>query len=305
MDEITKELLEKTADLHQIPHGAYNIRKDGQLLSRNCTTEIEIISKKDKDGIDIIVAPNTKNRSVHIPVIITQGGLDDLVYNDFYIGENCDVLIVAGCGIHNNTGQNSRHDGIHTFHIGKNAKVKYVEKHIGLGENAGEKNLNPTTQIHMQANSYFEMETIQLGGVNHSTRKTNATLDENAVLVINEKILTTDQQQAQTIFNVELVGNNSKVEVTSRSVAKDNSYQAFNSNIIGKAKCFGHVECDGIISQKAVINSIPQISAQNIDATLVHEAAIGKISQEQIIKLMTLGLTQEEAEHQIITGFLS
>ncbi len=305
MDEITKELLSKTSDLHEIPQGAYNIRKDGQLLSRNTTDAIQIISKADKDGIDIIIAPNTKNQSVHIPVVITQGGLTDLVYNDFYIGENSDVLIVAGCGIHNNSDQDSSHNGIHTFHIGKNAKVKYVEKHIGLGDNIGEKNLNLTTDILMEINSYFEMETIQLGGVNYADRNTNATLKANATLIINEKILTTGQQEAMTNFNVELIGDDSKVEVTSRSVAKNQSFQEFNSNIIGKAKCFGHVECDGILSDNAVINSTPKISAQNINAMLVHEAAIGKISEDQIIKLMTLGLTQEEAEKHIISGFLS
>ncbi len=305
MDTITKELLIQTSDLHEIPQGAYNIRKDGQLLSRNTTTEIQIVSKSDKDGIDIIIAPNTKNQSVHIPVVITQGGLTDLVYNDFYIGENSDVLIVAGCGIHNNSDQDSSHNGIHTFHIGKNAKVKYVERHIGFGDNVGEKNLNPTTEILMDENSYFEMETVQLGGVNFADRNTNATLKTNATLIINEKILTSDQQEAMTNFNVELIGDNSKVEVTSRSVAKNQSFQEFNSNIIGKAKCFGHVECDGILSDNAVINSTPKISAQNINAMLVHEAAIGKISEDQIIKLMTLGLTQEEAEQRIINGFLS
>ncbi len=305
MDTITKELLIQTSDLHEIPQGAYNIRKDGQLLSRNVTAEIQIVSKSDKDGIDIIIAPNTKNQSVHIPVVITQGGLTDLVYNDFYIGENSDVLIVAGCGIHNNSDQDSSHNGIHTFHIGKNAKVKYVERHIGFGDNVGEKNLNPTTEILMDENSYFEMETVQLGGVNFADRNTNATLKTNATLIINEKILTSDQQEAMTNFNVELIGDNSKVEVTSRSVAKNQSFQEFNSNIIGKAKCFGHVECDGILSDNAVINSTPKISAQNINAMLVHEAAIGKISEDQIIKLMTLGLTQEEAEKHIINGFLS
>ncbi len=304
MDTITKELLIQTSDLHEIPQGAYNIRKDGQLLSRNTTTEIQIVSKSDKDGIYIIIAPNTKNQSVHIPVVITQGGLTDLVYNDFYIGENSDVLIVAGCGIHNNSDQDSSHNGIHTFHIGKNAKVKYVERHIGFGDNVGEKNLNPTTEILMDENSYFEMETVQLGGVNFADRNTNATLKTNATLIINEKILTSDQQEAMTNFNVELIGDNSKVEVTSRSVAKNQSFQEFNSNIIGKAKCFGHVECDGILSDNAVINSTPKISAQNINAMLVHEAAIGKISEDQIIKLKTLGLIQEEAEKHIIYGFL-
>ena len=305
MDAITKELLVQTSDLHAIPQGAYNIRKDGKLLSRNCSQEIQIVSKQDRDGIDIIIAPNTKNQSVHIPVVITQGGLNDLVYNDFYIGENCDVLIVAGCGIHNDSEQSSTHNGIHTFHIGKNAKVRYVEKHLGLGQTNSGKILNPTTEVHMDEQSYFEMETVQLGGVTYSDRKTNAVLQANATLIINEKILTTDTQRAMTNFNVELVGENSKVEVTSRSVAQNDSFQEFNSNIIGKAKCFGHVECDGIISDRAIINSTPKISAQDVNAMLVHEAAIGKISEDQIIKLMTLGLTQEEAEKQIISGFLS
>ena len=305
MDAITKELLVQTSDLHAIPQGAYNIRKDGKLLSRNCSKEIQIVSKQNRDGIDIIIAPNTKNQSVHIPVVITQGGLNDLVYNDFYIGENCDVLIVAGCGIHNDSEQSSTHNGIHTFHIGKNAKVRYVEKHLGLGQTNSGKILNPTTEVQMDEQSYFEMETVQLGGVTYSDRKTNAVLQANATLIINEKILTTDTQKAMTNFNVELVGENSKVEVTSRSVAQNDSFQEFNSNIIGKAKCFGHVECDGIISDRAIINSTPKISAQDVNAMLVHEAAIGKISEDQIIKLMTLGLTQEEAEKQIISGFLS
>lgn len=305
MDKITMELLEKTSALHDIPQGAYNIRKDGKLLSRNCSAEIEIVSKQDKDGIDIIIAPHTKNQSVHIPVVITQGGLSDLVYNDFYIGEDCDVLIVAGCGIHNDSDQNSSHNGIHTFHIGKNSKVKYVEKHIGLGNKLGEKNLNPTTEIFMDDNSSFTMETVQLGGVNYADRRTNATLKANATLIINEKILTTERQKAMTNFTVTLSGDDSKVEVTSHSVAKDQSFQAFNSNIIGKAKCFGHVECDGILADHAVIISTPQISAQNVNAMLIHEAAIGKISEDQITKLMTLGLTKEAAEQQIISGFLS
>ncbi|MCQ2381722.1 MAG: SufD family Fe-S cluster assembly protein [Clostridia bacterium] len=305
MDDITKQLLELTSDLHEIPQGAYNIRKDGKLLSRNCNEQIQIISKQDKDGIDIIIAPHTKNQSVHIPVVITQGGLSDLVYNDFYIGEDCDVLIVAGCGLHNDTDQNSSHNGIHSFHIGKNAKVKYVEKHIGIGQNTGEKNIHPTTLISMEDSSYFEMETTQLSGVNFANRKTGATLKNNATLVINEKISTTNKQKATTDFNVELIGDNAKVEVTSHSVAKDNSFQEFNSTIIGKSKCFGHVECDGILCDHAIINSTPKISAQNVDAMLVHEAAIGKISEDQIIKLMTLGLTKEEAEQEIINGFLS
>lgn len=304
MNEITKELLEKIADLHDIPQGAYNIRENGKPLARNCTDEIEIVSKKDKDGIDIIVKPNTKKQSVHIPVVVSMGGFNDLVYNDFYIGDNSDVLIVAGCGIHNNSNQKSSHNGIHSFYIGKNCKVKYVEKHLALGTLKTEKILNPVTNIEVGENSVFEMETVQLGGVTYSNRETYAKLNDNATLVIGEKILTTGTDVAKTSFDVDLVGFNSKVEVVSRAVAKDNSVQEFNSNLVGMNKCFGHVECDGVISENAEIASTPKIIAKNIDASLVHEAAIGKISEEQIIKLMTLGLSKEEAEQKIIDGFL-
>lgn len=305
MDTILKELLSNISNLHDVPQGAYNIRKDGKLFSRSSTKEIEILPKKNKEGINIIVSPETKNQSIHIPVVITQGGFDDLVYNDFYIGDNSEITIIAGCGIHNNTVKNSSHQGIHTFHIGKNCKVKYIEKHLGIGQNLGKKILNPTTKIVMKENSYFEMETVQLGGVSYSNRKTNAKLFENTTLIVNEKILTCEMEKAKTKFNVELIGNNSKVDVISRAVAKDCSYQEFVSNIIGKAKCFGHVECDGILSDNAIINSTPKISAQNTNAMLVHEAAIGKISADQLIKLMSLGLSEEEAEKRIIAGFLS
>ena len=304
MNEITKDLLEQVANLHDIPQGAFNIRENGKALARQNTNEIEIISKKDKDGIDIVVQPNTKNKSVHIPVIVSVGGFDDLVYNDFYIGDNSDILIVAGCGIHNTTAQKSSHNGIHTFHIGKNCKVKYIEKHLGIGNNNTDKILNPITNIEVGENSVFEMDTIQLGGVSYSKRDTSAELKNNATLLITEKILTTNKDVAQTNFNVNLSGYNSKVEVVSRSVAKNKSKQSFYSNLIGKNKCFGHVECDGVISENAQITSTPKIVAKNVDAELVHEAAIGKISEEQITKLMTLGLDKESAEQKIIEGFL-
>lgn len=304
MNEITKDLLEQVANLHDIPQGAFNIRENGKALARQNTNEIEIISKKDKDGIDIVVQPNTKNKSVHIPVIVSVGGFDDLVYNDFYIGDNSDILIVAGCGIHNTTDQKSSHNGIHTFHIGKNCKVKYIEKHLGIGNNNTDKILNPITNIEVGENSVFEMDTIQLGGVSYSKRDTSAELKNNATLLITEKILTTNKDVAQTNFNVNLSGYNSKVEVVSRSVAKNKSKQSFYSNLIGKNKCFGHVECDGVISENAQITSTPKIVAKNVDAELVHEAAIGKISEEQITKLMTLGLDKESAEQKIIEGFL-
>ncbi len=305
MNKIDKELLLQVADLHSVPKGSYNIRKNGQSIGRASDNDIEIISKTDKSGIDIIVHKGVKNKSVHIPVIVTEAGFKDLVYNDFYIEEGAEVLIVAGCGIHNNSSDTSGHDGIHSFHIGKNAKVKYIEKHLALGKGNGGKILNPTTNIKMQEGSEFEMETIQLGGVTYSDRRTNAKLYKNAKLVIKEKILTTEDQQATTKFKVELLGDGSSVKVISRSVAKNSSKQKFVSNIIGKAVCFGHVECDAIILDNAQVVSIPEVDAQNVNASLVHEAAIGKIAGEQLTKLMTMGLTQTEAEDMIIKGYLN
>lgn len=305
MDKNSKFLLSQITDLHDIPQaGVFNIRENGKLLARNTDEQVKIESKKDKDGIDIIVKKGTVNKSVHIPVIVSMGGFDDLVYNDFYIEDNCDILIVAGCGIHNTGAKKSSHNGIHSFHIGKNCKVKYVEKHFALGSKKVEKVLNPVTDIVVGENSVFEMETIQLGGVTFSDRKTNAKLLKNAKLLVKESILTTDNQEAKTIFNVDLVGVNSKVEVVSRAVAKDKSIQEFTSEVVGNNQCFGHVECDGILSGKAQITSTPKIIAKNPNAMLVHEAAIGKISEDQQNKLMSLGLTKEEAEQTIISGFL-
>lgn len=304
MNEVDKELLKEIADMHSVPQGSFNIRKNGESIARNSTKDIEIVPKKDKSGIDIIVKEGVKNKSVHIPVIITVGNLNDLVYNDFYIGKDADVLIVAGCGIHNPTDQKSQHDGIHTFHLEENCKVKYIEKHLGVGNGQGDKVLNPTTVVEMKDGSDFEMETIQLGGVSYSNRNTNAFLGNDTKLVIKEKILTSDKQKAITTFNVVLKGKNSSVEVVSRSVAKGKSRQKFVSNLKGQNECFGHVECDGIILDNAQIESVPKIVAQNINATLVHEAAIGKIAGDQLVKLQTLGLSEEEAQNQIIKGFL-
>ncbi len=304
MNNIEQKLLAKIADLHKIPSGAFNLRKNGESNMRNTTKDIEIISKKNKSGIDIIIKPNVKNKSIHIPVIITVGGLHDLVYNDFYIGHDADVVIVAGCGIHNKTCNTSQHDGIHTFHIEENARVKYIEKHVGEGNGSGGKILNPVTKIIMNKNSYMEMETLQLEGVTSTIRKTNAKLYDGATLHIQENILTTDSQSAKTIFKVDLIGKNSSIEVVSHSVAKNNSFQEFKSNLIGKNQCFGHVECDGIILDSARIVSTPIIDAIDSNASLVHEAAIGKIAGDELIKLMTLGLSKEEAENTIIQGFL-
>lgn len=304
MNEIEKKLLEKIADLHSTPSGAFNIRKNGSTLDRASSKEIEIIPKKDKSGIDIKIKDGTQNKSVHIPVIITVGGLNDLVYNDFYIGKNCDVVIVAGCGIHNATCKTSMHNGIHSFHIDENSKVKYVEKHVGEGEGSGGKILNPVTKIYLKKKSQMQLESLQIEGVTSTVRKTNAIIDDGAILKIQENILTTDAQTAKTIFNVRLKGKNSSVEVVSHSVAKDHSFQEFKSNIIGENICFGHVECDGIMLDKARIISLPMIDARNSNASLVHEAAIGKIAGDELVKLMTLGLNQKEAENMIINGFL-
>ena len=304
LDAIEKNLLKTIADIEKTPIGAYNIRENGKGVARNTTANIDIVTKQDKPGIDIIIKPNTKNESVHIPVILTESGFNDVVYNDFYIGENADVVIVAGCGIHNNTCKTSEHDGIHTFYLEPGAKVKYIEKHYGEGSGTGDRILNPQTIVHLKENSSLKMETVQIEGVSSTIRETSGDLGDNSTLTITEKIMTNGNQFAKTVFNVDLNGKDSSVHVTSRSVAKDNSSQEFYSNVNGNSKCFGHVECDAIIMDNAKITATPKIVANHIDASLIHEAAIGKIAGEQLIKLMTLGLTEKEAEEQIISGFL-
>lgn len=304
MDQLEKDMLEKIADIHSVPEGAYNIRSNGKLESRNTTANIDIVTKKDKPGIDIIIKPHTKNESVHIPVILSQSGLNDMVYNDFYIGESADVVIVAGCGIHNCGTDTSEHDGIHTFFIGKDAKVKYIEKHYGEGDGTGEKILNPTTIVHIDEGGYMEMETTQIKGVDSTIRDTSADLKDGATLVIREKIMTHGNQTAETNFKVELNGEDSSANVISRSVAKGNSRQVYNSRICGNNKCYGHTECDAILMDNGKVNAIPALEANDLDASLIHEAAIGKIAGEQLIKLMTLGLTEKEAEEQIVNGFM-
>lgn len=304
MDIIEKTLLEQVADIHGVPEGAYNIRANGKLDSRSTTANIDIVTKGDKPGIDIVIKAGTKNESVHIPVVLSQSGLKDMVYNDFYIGEDADVTIVAGCGIHNCGVNTSQHDGIHTFYVGKNAKVKYIEKHYGEGDGEGKRILNPTTIMHLEEGAYLEMNTVQIKGVDSTERISKAELAEKATLVINEKILTHGQQFAKTDFTVELNGKGSSASVVSRSVAKDNSKQDFAICMNGNELCSGHTECDAIIMDNAHVSAKPMLTANHVDAALVHEAAIGKIAGEQLIKLMTLGLTEEEAEQQIINGFL-
>ncbi|MCW6089034.1 SufB/SufD family protein [Clostridium sporogenes] len=304
MDDIQKNLLKEISDIHELELGAYNVRINGEVSLKNTTANIDIVKKEDKSGIDIYIKPNTKNEGVHIPVILSQTGMTELVYNDFHIGENADVTIVAGCGIHNGGNEKSEHDGIHTFFIGKNAKVKYLEKHYGEGNGNGDRVLNPETIINIDEGGYMEMDTSQIKGVDSTKRVTKATLKENARLVIKEKIFTHGNQSAETDFEVNLDGENSSANVVSRSVAKDNSHQIFLSKVNGNSKCKGHTECDAIIMDKACVKAIPQILANNVEANLIHEAAIGKIAGEQLIKLMTLGLTESEAEAQIINGFL-
>lgn len=304
MDNIQRQLLEQISDLHEIPSGAYNIRANGKLDSRNTTEHIDIVTKTDVPGIDIIIKPGTKNESVHIPVVLTQSGLEDMVYNDFYVGEDADVTIVAGCGIHNGGDKKSEHDGIHRFFLEKNARVKYIEKHYGTGDGSGERVLNPTTEVTLGEGSTMEMDTLQIKGVDSTVRTTRAKLAAGSTLVIHEKIMTHGKQTAKTDFTVDMDGEDSHASVVSRSVARDSSHQVFLSKINGNNRCTGHTECDAIIMDHGSVSAIPELTANHIDASIIHEAAIGKIAGEQLIKLMTLGLTEHEAEEQIISGFL-
>ena len=299
-----KELLKKITDKEEFSEGAYNIRKNGEGFVRKTTENVDIVSKKDKPGIDIIVKENTKNEFIHIPVMITESGVNDLVYNDFYIGKNAEVTIIAGCGIHNDKHMLSRHDGIHSFYLEEGAKVKYVEKHYGQGEGTGEKILNPKTVVNLKKGATLEMDSVQIEGVDSTIRETIGELEENSNFIVSEKIMTHGKQYAKTVFNVKLNGKNASTHVISRSVAKENSKQEFFSNVEGNTECYGHVECDAIIMDNACVKAIPEITANNVEANLIHEAAIGKIAGEQLIKLMTLGLTEAEAEAQIVSGFL-
>ncbi len=304
MDKIDADLLQTVADIHETPIGAYNIRKNGQPLARHSSANIDIVPKEDKPGIDIIIKPGTKNESVHIPVILTETGLNDLVYNDFYIGEGADVVIVAGCGIRNCGNQKSEHDGIHTFHVGKNARIKYIEKHYGEGDGTGDKVLNPTTIVYMDEDSYAEMEMVQIKGVDSTKRDTSAHLQSGAKLVVTERLMTHGNQFAESNIDVSLDGKDASTQVISRTVGTDDSVQVFHPRVIGNAPCRAHVQCDSIIMGNSKISSIPEIDAKNSDAQLIHEAAIGKINNDQLLKLMTFGMTEEQAEEVIIQGFL-
>ncbi len=304
MDSIQKNLLHEVAALDALPQGAYNIRSNGQSTARNTTANIDIVTKADKPGIDIIIKPGTKNESVHIPVIISESGLKEMVYNDFFIGEDCDVTIIAGCGISNCGDQDSRHDGIHQFFVGKNSKVRYVERHYGEGTGTGKRLMNPATVVELEPGSAMQLETSQIGGVDDTIRTTRATMKENTTLIIHDKILTNLDQKAVAEIEVAMNGDGGSCDIVSRGVAKDNSYQEVVLGIDGNAACSGHAECDSIIMDHGVILATPRLKASNVEASLIHEAAIGKIAGDQLMKLMTLGLTEKEAEETIIQGFL-
>lgn len=304
LDDIQKRLLTEVADLHAVPEGAYNIRANGKAVGRESTANIDIIPKEEGNGIDIRIKAETKNESVHIPVVLSESGLKEMVYNDFYIGENADVTIVAGCGIDNCGSQDSQHDGIHRFYVGKGAKVRYVEKHYGSGNGSGKRILNPGTEVYMEEDSSMEMEMVQIKGVDDTERRTLAELAKGASLVVRERLMTHGEQRAISIYEVNLNGEGANADVVSRSVARDQSYQKFDAKIVGNAACSGHTECDAIIMDQGKILAVPGLEANDVDAALVHEAAIGKIAGEQLMKLMTLGLTEAEAEEQIINGFL-
>lgn len=304
LNAVQQQLMAEIADLTDVPAGAYNFRVNSELAGRNTTDNINIVSKEGMPGIDIFIKPNTKNESVHIPVVVSESGIKETVYNDFFIGDNCDVVIVAGCGIDNCGTHDAQHDGIHRFYVGKNAKIKYVEKHYGSGSGEGKRILNPVTEVYMEEGSSMEMEMEQIKGVDSTERKTIAELKADARLVVKERLMTHGQQYATSDYQVSLNGENSTADVVSRSVARDVSRQTFNARITGNAPCSGHTECDSIIMDEGKILAIPSLEANDVDAMLVHEAAIGKIAGDQLIKLMTLGLTEAEAEEQIINGFL-
>ena len=305
INEITRELLELVSDFTGAFNGAYNIRENGQCAGRVSSKNIKIESKTDKPGLNITVMPGTKNEVVYIPACVTKGGIDDLVYNDFFVGEDSDIVIVAGCGVHTDDDSEARHNGIHRFFIGENARVRYEEKHVGTGSGNGQRKIDPVTDVVLEKNAYLEMNTTQISGINHTIRKTKAVAAEGAKLVIRERLYTEKDQKAETYFQVDLNGEGSGADIVSRSVARDQSYQNYESTIVGNTACTGHSECDAIIDGDAVVDASPRLFARSKEASLIHEAAIGKIAGEQILKFRTLGLTEEEAENKIIEGFLA
>lgn len=304
MNSTTEEILKIVSDWKGSFCGAYSIREDGKSVARMSTEHVHINPKEDKPGLDIIIDEGAKDEIISIPACVTHGDVDDLVYNDFYIGKDADVTIIAGCGVHTDNGEPARHNGIHRFFLGENAKVRYLEKHVGLGKGDGRKSIDPVTEIFLDKNASMEMETSQIGGVTDSKRVTNGVVKEGGRLVIHERLLTEKEQKAYSEFSVDMIGDDSSVDLVSRSVAKDESHQDFKAVIYGNAKCSGHSECDAIITGHGTVSATPQLDANNLDASLIHEAAIGKIAGEELLKLRTFGLTEEEAEERIIKGFL-
>ena len=305
MNEITREILRQVSDFTGEFSGAYNIREDGLCAGRMSTDHIHITSKEDKPGLDIRVDPGTVGESGSIPACVTHGDVDDLVYNDFFIGAGADVVIVAGCGVHTSNGEPARHNGIHRFFLGKGSRVKYLEKHVGLGQGFGLRSIDPVTEAYLDEDSVLEMDTSQIGGVDRTKRITRGEVGKNAKLLIRERLFTEKEQIARTDFEVTLSGENAGVDLISRSVARGKSHQEYRSAIVGDAPCTGHSECDAIIAEEASVDAAPELKAHHPDASLIHEAAIGKIAGEQILKLRTLGLTEAEAEAKIIEGFLN
>ena len=306
INQVTKSLLEMVSDYKGDGFkGAYSLRQDGKCIDSVSSKNVEITSKTDKPGIVVRVAPNTHGETVYIPSCVTQGGIDDIVYNDFYVGENCDITIKSGCGVHTDDESLAKHNGVHQFFVGPNAHVYYEEKHVGTGSGGGTRSINPVSQIHLEKGAYMEINATQISGVDKATRSTMADLAEGAKLIVHERLFTEGEQTTKTNFKVELNGDGSSADIVSRSVARDNSYQTMDSVIIGNAACTGHSECDSIVGEKAIVDASPRLFARNPDASLIHEAAIGKIAGEQIMKLRTLGLTEEQAENEIVQGFLS
>lgn len=305
MNEITKTLLHLVSDWKGRFSGAYNIRENGCSVARQSSKNILIDNKEDKPGLNIHILPGTTGETVSIPACVTHGDVDDLVYNDFYVGTHADVTIVAGCGVHTQTGERARHSGIHRFFLAPGSHVRYLEKHVGTGTGTGIRSIDPVTEIYLEEGAVLEMDTSQIGGVDRTLRKTKAVVGRGARLTIREHLLTQKEQTADTQFEVELNGEGAGADIVSRSVARDHSRQTYFSTIIGNAPCSGHSECDAIIAENGIVDAAPKLCAHHSDAALIHEAAIGKIAGDQIIKLRTLGLTEEEAEEKIIRGFLS
>ena len=304
MNKITEKLLSEISDWDGGFQGAFNIREDGQCAGRRSSPNIQIDSKEDGPGLVIHIKPGTRKETVYIPACVTHGNIDDLVYNDFYVGEGSDIVIVAGCGVHTDDQEEARHNGIHRFFLEKNSHVLYKEKHIGTGTGKGLKRIDPITDVSLDEGAVMEMDTSQIGGVDDTNRTTRAVLGPRARLIIHERLLTDGQEKAKTDFLVTMDGEDAGVDLISRSVAKGNSYQEYHSVIRGNKRCTGHSECDAILVDSGKVNAAPELFAGDIDASLIHEAAIGKIAGEQLVKLQTLGLTREEAEKRIIDGFL-